>query len=78
VTRYDCRSDHPRIVERLRSLSGEGFPAAAIAERLYAKGFWPGPILPRWDRTRKGMSSADALNDGIPRYDQHSEVELGR
>src|SRR5262249_4976033 len=37
-----------------------------------------GPILPRRDRTRKGMSSADALNDGIPRCDQHSEVELGR
>jgi hypothetical protein len=41
VKRYSCRPDYPRLVERLRSLSGEGFPAAAIAERLDAEGFRP-------------------------------------
>jgi hypothetical protein len=41
VTGYDCRSDYPRLVERLRSLSGEGLPAAVIHERLYGEGFRP-------------------------------------
>jgi hypothetical protein len=41
VSRYDCRSDYPRLVERLRSLSGERLRAAPIAARLNAEGFRP-------------------------------------
>src|SRR5262249_56503733 len=39
--RYDCRSDYPRLVERLRSLSSARLHAAEIAERLNAEGFPP-------------------------------------
>jgi DNA invertase Pin-like site-specific DNA recombinase len=41
VRRYDCRSDYPRLVERLRSLSSARLHAAEIAERLNAEGFHP-------------------------------------
>ncbi len=41
VTRYDCRSDYPRLVVRLRALSAEGLRAGAIAARLNAEGFRP-------------------------------------
>ena len=41
VTRYEQRSDYPRLVERLRALCGERLRAAAVAERLNAEGFRP-------------------------------------
>jgi DNA invertase Pin-like site-specific DNA recombinase len=41
VSRYDLRSDYPRLVERLRSLAGMRLRAAEIAERLNAEGFRP-------------------------------------
>ena len=41
VQRYNCRSDYPRLVERLRALSQERLHAAEIAERLNAEGLRP-------------------------------------
>jgi hypothetical protein len=41
VPRYDLRSDYPRLVERLRALSGARLCAAEIAERLNTEGFRP-------------------------------------
>ena len=41
MTRYEQRSDYPRLVERLRALCGERLRAAAVAGRLNAEGFRP-------------------------------------
>ena len=41
VTRYDRRSDYPRLISRLRTLCGERLGSAEIAERLNAEGFRP-------------------------------------
>jgi DNA invertase Pin-like site-specific DNA recombinase len=68
VTRYDCRSDYPRLVERLRSLSGERLRAAAIAARLNAEGFRP-------PRRAKQFSTAIVLRLlaglGLPRRSRY-------
>jgi hypothetical protein len=41
VNRYDLRSDYPRLVERLRSLSTQRLRATEIAKRLNVEGFQP-------------------------------------
>ncbi len=41
VSGYHCRSDYPRLVERLRAMSQERLPAAEIAQRLNAEGSHP-------------------------------------
>jgi DNA invertase Pin-like site-specific DNA recombinase len=41
VARYDLLSDYPRLLGRLRELTGAGLSAAEIAGRLNAEGFRP-------------------------------------
>jgi len=50
VTRYQDRSEYPRLVERLRVLCGEGLSAGAIAERLNTEAFRPPKRTNRFTR----------------------------
>ncbi|QDV39326.1 hypothetical protein ElP_72910 (plasmid) [Tautonia plasticadhaerens] len=76
VTRYDLRSEYPRLVERLRSLCRERLSSAAIAERLNAEGFHPPK---RTDRFTGGMVLRLTSRLGLERRQRHGSASgLGR
>jgi DNA invertase Pin-like site-specific DNA recombinase len=76
VARYDLRSDHPRLVERLRALCAERLGSAAIAERLNAEGFRPPK---RTDRFTPEIVRRLTCRLGLPRRQRHgSPAGLGR
>jgi predicted site-specific integrase-resolvase len=51
VSRYAQQSDYPRLVARLRELSGQRRTAAQIAEQLNAEGFRPPKRTERFSKT---------------------------
>jgi hypothetical protein len=76
VCRYDQRSDHPRLVSRLRTLCDERLSSAAIAERLNAEGFRPPK---RTDRFTGEMVLRLTSRLGLERRERHgSPAGLGR
>jgi DNA invertase Pin-like site-specific DNA recombinase len=76
VSRYDLRSDYPRLVARLGELCGEQLSSAAIAERLNAEGFRPPK---RTDRFTGEMVLRLTSRLGLERRRRHgSTAGLGR
>jgi DNA invertase Pin-like site-specific DNA recombinase len=76
VRRYDHHSAYPRLVERLRQLSGQRQTAAEIARRLTAEGFRPPK---RTDRFTPDMVLRLIGQLGFHRREPHgSRVGLGR
>jgi hypothetical protein len=71
VTRYDLRSDYPRLVERLRELTGERLRGAEIAERLNAEGFRPPRRAKRFNRN---IVVRLAARLGLPRRERYGSL----
>jgi DNA invertase Pin-like site-specific DNA recombinase len=76
VKRYDLRSDHPLLVERLRKLCAERLSSATIAERLNAEGFRPPK---RTDHFTASIVQRLTWHLGLIRRQRHGSPEgLGR
>jgi hypothetical protein len=75
VSRYDLRSDYPRLVERLRSLTGARLRAAEIAGRLNVEGFRPPR---RANRFTTSIVLRLVARLGLPRRERYgSQAGLG-
>jgi hypothetical protein len=72
VNRYDFLSDYPRLVERLREMSGERLSAAEIAERLNSEGFHPPR---RAERFSSSIVIQLAVRLGLPRRPRYGSRE---
>jgi DNA invertase Pin-like site-specific DNA recombinase len=75
VKRYDGHSAYPRLVERMKALSGERLHASKIAEALNGEGFHP-PC--RAERFTAGIVQRLAANLGLPRREPYgTQTGLG-
>src|SRR5262249_12895733 len=68
VNRYDLRSDYPRLVKRLRSLSGARLYAGGIAGGLHPGGFRPPR---RANRFTPSIVLRLAARLGLPRRERY-------